>query len=575
MVCRFNVNAHVKVLFSSSSRNWKVGDFGLTTEGSSRHTRTSVFARGTASYRAPELVNDDPVFSNKVDIFAIGCILFELVSGGRKAFANDIAVHEFRISHSQLEIPFAAIDERWQHDLEQEIRRMLSVDRTDRPSAVVLRHKFARNRNVSLGYRWMEKNDYRNAAEAFNLAMEEYSVHPSVLSQLGDCYYRIGDYANAIQSYQSSILNGSPPSALLLPRLVNAQHANGDFADAIDTYKQLIKDDPNNVRLFTRLCDAYISSQRYKDVISTFREAPRKCRTDSALLEKLGDAEGYMEKAVKAYADAIKSAPVVTSSLRQALQKAKDAKSNECSTKREFPVKLYGWGPGAHKKPAPPALSIVTVPVPKASQTHESVPQVGPEPMPTISSGVSSSVTRKPRVTKLKSPSGSRALSGAFNESANSSPFTPSSSIDSASTADRLTLTATPMQQDTSGQISGFFDEYSQSQITSGTLVAALSSYIPQRTDQMQVEYGDVVAVKEIYDDGWAAAVKLDENIWEQSSPIRLPPSWKDLFASGGNSPLSPVVDRTNSGTFEDRPALETFLIDLSRFCLADVWTAV
>ena len=72
-----------------------ITDFGLCSEGGSKVARTTVYSRGTASYRAPELLSAKPLYSNRVDIWALGCILYELAFD-RKAFHDDWNVREYR-----------------------------------------------------------------------------------------------------------------------------------------------------------------------------------------------------------------------------------------------------------------------------------------------------------------------------------------------------------------------------------------------------------------------------------------------------------------------------------------------
>ena len=82
------------VLLSERTRSWKITDFGLTSEGTSRRAYTTRYGRGTDCYRAPELMSDHTIVSMKSDIWALGCIIFELVSGA-KAFQNDFHVFQF------------------------------------------------------------------------------------------------------------------------------------------------------------------------------------------------------------------------------------------------------------------------------------------------------------------------------------------------------------------------------------------------------------------------------------------------------------------------------------------------
>ena len=67
------------VLYSSKSNVWKIADFGITTEGTSGRALTTVASRGTASYRAPELLDaSKSTYTRQVDIWALGCIFYDL-----------------------------------------------------------------------------------------------------------------------------------------------------------------------------------------------------------------------------------------------------------------------------------------------------------------------------------------------------------------------------------------------------------------------------------------------------------------------------------------------------------------
>lgn len=76
------------VLFSKKRQMWKITDFGLSTYATSKKAVTTRYSRGTTGYRAPELLEEKPTFNNKVDIWALGCIFYELITGS-KAFHDD------------------------------------------------------------------------------------------------------------------------------------------------------------------------------------------------------------------------------------------------------------------------------------------------------------------------------------------------------------------------------------------------------------------------------------------------------------------------------------------------------
>jgi len=116
-----------------------VADFGLTSEGTSKSPHHTEFARGTPGYRAPELLQEgEAVYTNKVDIWALGCILYQLVVG-IKPFASDIAVLDHYRLGSSLDIK---VDEMLNADLAslsvKAIHEMLQTNPASRPTASTL-----------------------------------------------------------------------------------------------------------------------------------------------------------------------------------------------------------------------------------------------------------------------------------------------------------------------------------------------------------------------------------------------------------------------------------------------------
>src|SRR5208282_5843117 len=100
----------ILVLLSAKTATWKITDFGLTSEGASGWAYTTQYSRGTACYRAPELIEaiSKPVVSMTSDVWALGCIMYELISD-RKAFQNDVQAFLFASDLRNLE--FAVLPE--------------------------------------------------------------------------------------------------------------------------------------------------------------------------------------------------------------------------------------------------------------------------------------------------------------------------------------------------------------------------------------------------------------------------------------------------------------------------------
>ena len=118
---------------------------GLTAEGTSRRACTIHNSRGTVGYPAPELLGYDfskNTFTNKVDIFAIGCIFHELVTG-QKAFVDDWRIYQTYSSPN----PEAALERHLpiistSNITSQLIVEMLNINPQKRPKAIALHTKF-------------------------------------------------------------------------------------------------------------------------------------------------------------------------------------------------------------------------------------------------------------------------------------------------------------------------------------------------------------------------------------------------------------------------------------------------
>jgi serine/threonine protein kinase len=103
-------------------------------------THTTLNSSGTASYRAPEVITHHE-YNKKVDLWAIGCIFFEVIFR-RKAFSSDYAVQQYAFQHAidpnhKLQIP--PDDSGWGDQLPvcivASIHELLDVNSLNRPSA--------------------------------------------------------------------------------------------------------------------------------------------------------------------------------------------------------------------------------------------------------------------------------------------------------------------------------------------------------------------------------------------------------------------------------------------------------
>jgi serine/threonine protein kinase len=126
----------------------------------------TIHGRGSVGYRAPELLKEGGEYTQAVDIWAMGCILFE-VATGRKAFPSEPELHQLTVS--SLATPYSSLifDENAEIDLSRSVKAMLEMDALQRPSAIILYRRFATYLWRSLGDALKEKNKLDLAIKAY------------------------------------------------------------------------------------------------------------------------------------------------------------------------------------------------------------------------------------------------------------------------------------------------------------------------------------------------------------------------------------------------------------------------
>lgn len=128
------VNFYI-VLYSSSQGKWKIADLGITKEGSTETSRETFKALCSAGYCAPEFITAPypPKYTNRVDIWALGCIVHEL-STAQKTFENNFDIETFarhNVPFQRVRFPFAGPSAELLFPL---IERMLALEPRKRPS---------------------------------------------------------------------------------------------------------------------------------------------------------------------------------------------------------------------------------------------------------------------------------------------------------------------------------------------------------------------------------------------------------------------------------------------------------
>jgi eukaryotic-like serine/threonine-protein kinase len=95
----------------------------------------TTYSRGTVSYRAPELLNEYPLYTNKVDIWAFGCVVFEMATG-KIVFQGDWDVRDFVKSNQKISFPQLRFCKALNEFLKDFIDACLLVDWQVRPMSL-------------------------------------------------------------------------------------------------------------------------------------------------------------------------------------------------------------------------------------------------------------------------------------------------------------------------------------------------------------------------------------------------------------------------------------------------------
>lgn len=122
----------------------KIGDFGLSRTLNNGRKFAMTFA-GSPLYMAPELVQGVK-YSNKVDIWSLGCILFELCSLKPLFEASEL----FKIMQNITTKDIPSLSSMYSPDLENFLNIMMNRDPNERPSVEnLLEHRIFSKRILS------------------------------------------------------------------------------------------------------------------------------------------------------------------------------------------------------------------------------------------------------------------------------------------------------------------------------------------------------------------------------------------------------------------------------------------
>lgn len=178
-------------------------------------------------------------------------------------------------------------------------------------------HELSGAARYSLGWSYFKMGEYRKAIPPLQTFIEDYEPPPVALFpydtdtrlRLGDAYYAIGDYSNAIQQYQKAI-GAEPGGDYAMFQVANSHYRAEQTYEAVTTFRRFLRIYP-----FSRLREQaqyniayiYLNTGNYTQAIEEFQTVINKYPNTSWAARSqynIGDAyynAGEYDKAIEAY----------------------------------------------------------------------------------------------------------------------------------------------------------------------------------------------------------------------------------------------------------------------------------
>lgn len=266
------------VLYCQRENQWKLTDFGISAKVTSNSFRATQFSRGTSSYRAPELLAEEASFSNKVDIWGLGCVLYELTVGDC-AFQGDWAVREYICDKTHLSISLPQLASFLQFHVSEFVQHLLHREPKERPSASNARlicDWYCRLLNLSVARILVDNTSHPSYLE-WNELVFHNTDELEFLARLADLYEARGDQSmatairNEIMDNEKfgKIWNSNPVAAPSTSpdSLIKACMENGAYRSAIGMCETAITQEPTNFWWWHNLSKAYIAINDFDGAI--------------------------------------------------------------------------------------------------------------------------------------------------------------------------------------------------------------------------------------------------------------------------------------------------------------------
>lgn len=186
-------------------------------------------------------------------------------------------------------------------------------------------HELVGAANYSLGWSYFQMQQFENAIEPFTTFKEDYeppevSLYPYTTDtqlRIGDAYYAISQYENAISAYQEAI-GAEPGGDYAMFQIANSHYRNEETYDAVTTFRKFLRIYPYSYlreQAQYNIAYIYMNAGNYTQAVEEFKTVINKYPNTSWAARSqynIGDAyynAGDYRKAIDAYKTVMEKYP--------------------------------------------------------------------------------------------------------------------------------------------------------------------------------------------------------------------------------------------------------------------------
>ncbi len=186
-------------------------------------------------------------------------------------------------------------------------------------------HEMIGSANYALGWSYFKNGDYKQAVGPFKTFYKDYEAPDVALYpydtdtqlRIGDAYYAISDYDNAISYYQEAI-GAEPGGDYAMYQMANSYYRDEQTYEAVTTFRRFLRIYPYSQfveQAQYNIAYIYLNTGNYTQAVEEFQEVINKYpNTEWAARAQynIGDAyynAGDYEKAIASYKDVMQGYP--------------------------------------------------------------------------------------------------------------------------------------------------------------------------------------------------------------------------------------------------------------------------